>query len=79
MNLSALSDPSLALELARQRALAAAAAPGSQAAIAAARVIHHLVREQLSRQPRYWRSPEDTATQCVLEDMARVAAQGEDP
>jgi hypothetical protein len=23
-------------------------------------------------------SPEDTATQCVLEDMARVAAQGED-
>ena len=50
----------------------------SSGAIAAARVIHHLVREQLSRQPRYWRSPEDTATQCVLEDMARVAAQGED-
>ena len=70
MNPSTLSDSALALELARQRALAAAAAPGSQAAIAAARVIHHLVRETARRSgQRYWGSKDDTATQAVLQDL----------
>jgi hypothetical protein len=73
VRLDQISDADLSAELARQQRIAASVAPESEAGIQAARVIHHLVREQARRRP-YWHSSDDTATQCVLQDMGERPA-----